>query len=191
MSSRVMVASGTGTAPPTSDRRMTLRPSGPTRSTSRSSGKECVRFLSVTVTRKTVPVRPETRMVEGYGMPRPGPVSSASAMKIASGDSKPIAGTIAEVICAATLLGGNMSNSTAPADATLRCSPGASRRAATVTTALVPTSSEPSAHSTCPATNAHAPWLDWTDTNSALVGIWFVSMTPVATEGPRLLTTRV
>src|SRR5437867_1241112 len=54
--------------PPASDINTTARPAGLTSSRSMSSGKEWLRLESVTVTLLTTPGRPETMMVEGYGV---------------------------------------------------------------------------------------------------------------------------
>ncbi|PYJ08219.1 MAG: hypothetical protein DMF06_13325 [Verrucomicrobia bacterium] len=79
-SSRVRVIPETSSLPPTSDMMMAFWPPGPTSRISISDGKVWVRFLSLTITLVTVPVRPATVMLEGYGAPAP-----LSGMVIAAG----------------------------------------------------------------------------------------------------------
>ena len=64
-SSRVRVMPVTSSPPPTSDMMMAFCPAGPTRRMSMSAGKVCVRPLSLSVTFKTVPLKPLTAMFAG------------------------------------------------------------------------------------------------------------------------------
>ena len=71
-------------APPTSDCKTRFCPAGLTNNTAMSSGQVCVKPLSVTVRLLIVPDRPETVMIEGKGLPVPGPPASASLITMAA-----------------------------------------------------------------------------------------------------------
>src|SRR2546430_316754 len=111
-----------------------------------------------------------------------------SSIKIVLGLKKVLAGTTAAVVFTTELSAKLISNSAAETVALLVSVPGIAARTTSVRSALLPPARLPRAQLMFPLAFVQLPWLVVDETNVIRLGKTSVSTTPLAAEGPRLVT---